>query len=100
MNEAELKRVKAQWLASAVYKRDSLFNQAQEIGAFWARGLPLDTNDLLIDPLSQVTAQEVQAVAQKYFSDDQLTVAYLWPQALDEAALKRQEKAQTAGDLR
>ena len=100
VNEAELKRVKAQWLASAVYKRDSLFNQAQEIGAFWARGLPLDTNDLLIDPLSQVTAQEVQAVAQKYFSDDQLTVAYLWPQALDEAALKRQEKAQTAGDLR
>ena len=100
VNEAELKRVKAQWIASAVYKRDSLFNQAQEIGAFWARGLPLDTNDLLIDPLSQVTAQEVQAVAQKYFSDDQLTVAYLWPQALDEAALKRQEKAQTAGDLR
>ena len=100
VSEAELQRVKAQWLASAVYKRDSLFNQAQEMGAFWARGLPLDTSDLLIDPLSQVTAQEVQAVAQKYFSDDQLTVAYLWPQAMDEGALKRQQQAASAGGLR
>ena len=100
VGEEELKRVKAQWLASTVYKRDSLFNQAQEIGAFWARGLPLDTSDLLIDPLLQVTAQEVQAVAKKYFSDDQLTVAYLWPEAVDEPTLKRQQRAQSAGDLR
>jgi zinc protease len=100
VSEEELKRVKAQWLASSVYKRDSLFNQAQEIGAFWARDLPLDTSDLLIDPLLQVTAQEVQAVAKKYFSDDQLTVAYLWPQAIDEQTLKRQQKAQSSGELR
>jgi len=100
VSEEELKRVKAQWLASTVYKRDSLFNQAQEMGAYWARGLPLDTSDLLIDPLLQVTAQEVQAVAKKYFSDDQLTVAYLWPEAVDETTLKRQQRAQSAGDLR
>jgi zinc protease len=100
VSEQELKRVKAQWVAGAVYKRDSLFNQAQEIGAFWARGLPLDTSDLLIEPLLKVTAEQVQEVAKKYFSDDQLTVAYLWPQALDEQTLKRQQKAQTSGELR
>jgi zinc protease len=33
----------------------------------------------MIERLSSITPQQVQAVAQKYFSDDQLTVATLTP---------------------
>ena len=93
VSDSELKRVKAQYVAQAVYKRDSFFNQAQEIGAFWARGLPLDTNDLLIEPLQQVTSSQVQAVARKYFSDDTLNAAYLLPEPMDAKTQKRQEQA-------
>lgn len=83
VNEAELNRVKTQWVASEVYKLDSVMNQARELGNAWAIGLPLDANERLIARLREVTAAQVQAVAQKYFGDDQLTVALLRPQPLD-----------------
>ncbi len=82
VNEAELRRVKIQWTAAQVYGRDSLFNQARQIGTWWVTGLPLDTSDRLIEMLNTVTAEQVQAVAHKYFSDDQLTVAHLIPQPM------------------
>jgi len=100
VSESELKRVKAQYVAQAVYKRDSFFNQAQEIGAFWARGLPLDTNDLLIEPLQKVSSAEVQAVAKKYFSDDTLNAAYLLPEPMDAKTQKRQEQAKRMADTK
>jgi zinc protease len=80
VTEAELKRVKTQWTAAQVYGRDSLFNQAREIGTWWIIGLPLDTSDRLIDALNGVTPRQVQEVARRYFNDDQLTVAQLVPQ--------------------
>jgi zinc protease len=83
VREAELNRVKTQWVASEVYKLDSVMNQARELGSYWSMGLPLDTGERLIARLRQVTAAQVQAVAAKYFGDDQLTVATLRPQPLD-----------------
>ncbi|GAB4398972.1 MAG: pitrilysin family protein [Rhodoferax sp.] len=77
---AELRRVKNQWIAAEVYQRDSLFNQARELGSYWAQDLPLDTNDRLIAQLDTITPQQVQQVAQRYFGDDALTVAVLQPQ--------------------
>ena len=83
VSEAELARVKTQWVASAVYKLDSVFNQARELGTSWVQGQPLDANERLIERLRTVTAEQVKAVAAKYFSDDQLTVAQLLPQPLN-----------------
>ena len=80
VSEAELARVKTQWIASEVYKRDSVMGQAQELGHGWVQGLPLDADERLIARLRQVTAAQVQAVAGRYFGDDQLTVATLVPQ--------------------
>ena len=94
---AELARVKTQWVASEVYKRDSLFNQARELGTWWAQGLPLDAGDRLIDRLRAVTAEQVQQVAARYFGDDQLTVAELVPQAPDRT---RRPRPAPSGDLR
>jgi len=83
VSEAELARVKTQWVASAVYKLDSVFNQARELGTSWVQGQPLDANERLIERLRAVTADQVKAVAGKYFGDDQLTVAQLLPQPLN-----------------
>jgi zinc protease len=94
VSEAELARVKTQWVASEVYKLDSVFNQARELGNYWVQGLPLDTSERLIAQLRQVTAEQVQKVAAKYFGDDQLTVGVLLPQPLD---LNRAPRAAPAG---
>jgi zinc protease len=83
ISEAELERVKTQWVAGEVYKRDSLFFQAREIGTQWILGLPLDTNEQLLQRLRAITAAQVQSVAARYFGDDQLTVGELLPQPRD-----------------
>lgn len=83
VGEDELKRIKAQAVASRVYERDSMFFQARQIGSLETAGLPSRTLDIMLEKLKQVTAEQVQEVAGKYFTDDQLTVAYLDPQPLD-----------------
>lgn len=82
VSEAELQRVKTQWVASEVYKLDALMGQAQELGRYWIQGLPVDASTRLIARLRGITSAQVQAVAAKYFGDDQLTVAVLLPQPL------------------
>ena len=83
VSEAELNRVKVQWAASETYKLDGVFNQARELGSNWVNGLPLDADARLIARLRSITSAEVQAVAAKYFGDDQMTVATLVPQPID-----------------
>jgi len=83
VTEAELTRVKTRWVASEVYKLDSIMNQARELGANWTVGLPLDAGEQLIARLRAVTAQQVQSVAARYFGDDALTVGVLNPQPMD-----------------
>ena len=83
VTEAELKRVKTRWIASEVYKLDSVMNQARELGSHWIQGLPLDASERLIQRLKAVTAEQVKSVAARYFGDDQLTVGILRPQPVD-----------------
>jgi zinc protease len=89
VTEAELNRVKTRWIAAEVYKLDSVMSQARELGSYWAQGLPLDAGERLIQRLRGITAAQVQAVAAKYFGDDQLTVGILRPLPRDPAARPR-----------
>ncbi|WP_126443768.1 M16 family metallopeptidase [Sulfuricystis multivorans] len=89
VGEEELKRVKTQVVAAQVYKRDSMMAQAMEIGQFMAAGFSWRDIDKFIEKIKTVTAEEVQAVAKKYFIDDTLTIAVLDPQPLDTAQPKR-----------
>jgi zinc protease len=93
ISDTELERVKTQWVASEVYKRDSLMAQARELGSYWVQGLPLDAGERLLARLRTVTAAQVQAVAARYFGDDQLTMAQLLPQPLDPNRPRRQPMA-------
>lgn len=83
VSAAELRRSKAQLIAGQVYKLDSMFGQAMEIGQMEAVGLPWQDVEVMRERLQNVSAAEVQAVAKKYFNDDALTVGILDPQPLD-----------------
>jgi zinc protease len=84
VTEEELKRVKNNLIAEQIYKRDSVFGQAMEIGMMEMSGLSHTQIDRIIEKLGTVTAAQVKAVAGKYFGDDGLTVATLVPLPLSE----------------
>jgi len=75
----ELKRVKAQVVASNVYSQDSVFYQAMRIGQMASVGLDWRLLDEYVRKLNAVTPEQVQAVARKYLVDTNLTVAVLDP---------------------
>lgn len=84
ITEEELTRVKAQVVADEVFRRDSMFYQAMQIGQLETAGLPYDSMDKIVEKLKQVTAEQVQNAAKKYLIEDSLTVATLDPQPLAE----------------
>ncbi|WP_291992566.1 pitrilysin family protein [Candidatus Accumulibacter sp. ACC003] len=89
----ELTRAKAQLIAGEIYKLDSMFAQAMEIGQLESVGIPYALNRRILDKLQAVTAEQIQAVAVTYFRDQQLTVAELEPQALPQAPPQRSPSA-------
>jgi zinc protease len=93
ISEAELRRVKTQWTAGEIYKLDSVFNQARELGSYWINGMPIDTGERLMALLQGVTAAQVQSVAQRYFSDQQLTTGVLVPEPARPGAAKPAQPA-------
>jgi zinc protease len=80
---AELHRVKAAVIAADVYKRDSMFYQAMQIGQLEIMAYPLSLLEKNAARIEAVTSEQVQAVAKKYLVPDQLTLVTLDPQAMD-----------------
>lgn len=95
VTEEELMRVKAQVIAGHVYQRDSIFSQAMQIGRLESTGLSYRDIDTILEKLKAVTAEQIRDVAKKYFDDDNLTVAVLDPQPLEQKL-----PARTPGGLR
>jgi zinc protease len=88
VSEEELKRVRAQVTASEVYKLDSVFYQAMQIGQMESIGLTHQAIPVMLKKLQAVTAQQVQDVAREILVDDHLTVAVLDPQPLSDKPKK------------
>ena len=80
VTEAELKRIKVRILANQIYKRDSIFGQAMEIGSAEIAGFSWRDLDLILERIQNVTSAQVQAVAKHYLIDAGLTIAVLEPQ--------------------
>jgi zinc protease len=91
----EVERAKVQRLAHILYRRDSLFAQALEIGELETSGLSFRDADLIPDRLKAITIEQIRAVAAKYLVDDGLTVGLLDPQPLNP-----QRPAGTASEIR
>jgi zinc protease len=79
----ELNRARVQLLAQLVYKRDSFFAQALELGELEASGLSFRDADRIAGRLKEITADQIRAAAARYLVDDGLTVAVLDPQPLN-----------------
>jgi zinc protease len=91
--ESELKRIKVRILSDQIYKRDSIFGQAMEIGSTEMAGFSWRDIDVILEKMQTITPAQVQAVAKKYLVDEGLTVAVLDPQA-------RQSNESKQGDNR
>ena len=86
VSEEELGRAKVQLLSQLVFRRDSFFAQAMELGELESSGLSFRDADRIPERYKGVTAQQVQSVAAKYLVDDGLTAALLDPQPLARSA--------------
>jgi zinc protease len=79
--DSELKRIKVRILSEQIYKRDSIFGQAMEIGTTEMAGFSWRDIDLMLDKMQTVTPAQVQAVVKKYLVDESLTIGVLDPLA-------------------
>ena len=85
VNERELERIRIGYVASRVYQRDSLMSQAMEMAGLEMAGLSHADADRLLERMRTVRAEDVQAVAARYFGDEALTIVTLEPQPMSAA---------------
>lgn len=97
VDQDELTRIKAQYVAGQVYERDSLFSQVNEVGAMILAGFKPADSDRILNGVKQVTIADVKRVAGQYFNADQMTVATLDPQPIDPSAARKRPVAVPKG---
>lgn len=73
----ELARVRANVLASDVYKQDSNMGQAMELGMLAVLGLDLQMPERLSKQLEAVTAEDIQRAAKRWLVKQRLAVAHV-----------------------
>ena len=93
VDEAALRRVRTQLLSARLYRSDSVFEQADELGRLATLGFSGALRAIDAKLLS-VTAEQVKSVAERYFSDQTMTVAILLP---DETLQREGEQADEDG---
>lgn len=80
VSEQELQRIKNQIIAQKTYEKDSIFSQAMELGLLETVGLGWNKANEYTQAINAVTAEQIQQTAQRYFQDNNMTVAKLEPQ--------------------
>lgn len=88
VSEAELRRVKTQYVASRVYQRDSVFGQAMEAASLEVTGFSHRDADRILERIRAVTAEQVRDAARRWFGEDALTVVQLLPQPAGQRAAR------------
>ena len=83
ISEGALRRVRTQMMSARLYRADSVFEQADELGRLAMLGLAADARSIDAK-LAAITAEQVKDVASRYFGDDTMTVAVLLPESEDE----------------
>lgn len=79
----ELKRVINKFKAEHIFAKDTIVDQAEEIGHLESVGLSWTLADDFLDKISHITPEQIQAVARKYLTENNRTVAILEPQAIN-----------------
>jgi len=97
VREDELRRIKTQYVAGEIYKRDSIMAQAMEMGSLEISGFSHADADRILERIRAVTPAQVQAAAGRYFGDDALAVVTLVPQPLADKAPQKAPPRAPAG---
>ena len=79
IDEHELRRIKTQIIAQKTFEKDSIFDQAMELGLLETVGLGWQVAESYVERINNVTAEQVQKTAQQYFQVNKMTVARLIP---------------------
>ena len=77
--EAELQRARTRMQASQVYARDSISQQATQIGQLESIGLSWQLIDSDAERLAQISPEQVSEVARRYLQRERLTRAHVLP---------------------
>lgn len=75
----ELQRIKTQIIAQKTFERDSMFNQAAELGLLETIGIGWQAKENYISNINAVTPEQILKTANAYFKDNSLTETYLIP---------------------
>ncbi|STX52526.1 zinc protease (peptidase, M16 family) [Legionella busanensis] len=75
----ELQRIKTQIIAQKTFEKDSSFGQAMELGLLETIGLGWQAAEAYTDNINAITPEQIQEVAKRYFNDNSLTEAQLFP---------------------
>ena len=76
----EVERVTAKYVSNLIYSQDDIAGQARMIGNLEINGLSFRLIDELPKHFETVTPQDIQRVANAYFSRDNLSTLYLSPE--------------------
>lgn len=79
ITDTELNRIKVNAIAQHTYSKDSMSDQAIELGALESIGLSWKLADTFPEHIQTITAEAIQKVAQKYLTTERLTTAELIP---------------------
>ncbi len=79
VSEAELARARTRLTTSRLYRQDSVFYQAMEIGVLESVGLGWRTRERYDGALAAVTAEQVRSAARRHLRDEAMTVTVLEP---------------------
>jgi len=79
VSKSELDRIKTQIVANKMYAKDSLTEQATEIGSLESAGLSWKISENFVKNMLAVTPKEIQQAAKKYLTPNRLTIGILEP---------------------
>lgn len=88
----EIAKIKNQIISNKVYSEDDISNQAIQIGSLESLNVTWKFYEVYLQELQKITAEDIKAVAKKYFIDKNLTVAYLKPLDMEDHLSKSKQQ--------
>jgi len=92
VSNQEIEKIKNQIISNKVYSEDDISNQAIQIGSLESLNVTWRFYEIYLQELQKITAEDIKAVAKKYFIDKNLTVAYLKPLDMEDHLSKRKQQ--------